>query len=839
MNRKFLSIIAVSAALMSICDAALAQMSDESIISYIADGMAAGKTNSQIGNELLAKGVTVSQAKRLMQQYKNGNLETMSSFSSSKMSSELDRTRSGRKQAEAIQTSRNDRDILNAETSDDASASQKPVADEASADKGKKTSSLLQKRERSNKIYGHDIFKNRNLTFEPNQNMATPGSYVLGPGDELIIDVWGVNEATIRQTVTNDGKIYISQVGPVELSGLTITEATSRLKKVLSQKYSLSGANSASKLSITLGNIRTIQVNIMGEVLVPGTYRLSSLSTVFHALYMAGGVSQIGSLRNIQISRSGKVISSADIYKYIFEGNDGGNISLKDGDAIIVPPYSSLVEIKGGIKRPMLYETYENEPLQDVLNYAGGFVSNAHRDEVTIERVGADEGSVFTIPASSFATFKMKDGDIITVFENNQKDIYNNRVEIKGSVLRPGVYALDGDIGTVRQLVNHAGGLLDDAFMSRAQIIREKADRSLEVKAIAIAAIMNGSAPDVALRKNDVVVVSNNTEIDIKGDLTINGFVLNPGDYQYADGMTVEDLILLAGGLSDGAKSARVDVSRRIVDFSSSEASETLAEVFSFTIADGLCVEGTPDFFLEPYDIVSVRRSPTYKEQSTIRVSGEATFPGEYTLQTNKERLSDIFKRMNGITPNGYLAGATLRRKVSEDERNVRRNMVNMVKRGGNRKDSTLVNKLTISETYTIGINLADAIARPGSAADLELHDGDELIIPSITNTVRIQGEVMYPNAVNYLPGKGVGYYVRQAGGFSNNAKRAKVYVVYMNGKVSVGSNARIIPGCEVVVPSRPERQKMTVGEWLGIGTTAASITTMVATITTLVKNKN
>lgn len=828
MNRAILNVF-VSFLLACACaDYAFAQMSDEAIINYVAEGVAAGKSNSQIGNELLAKGVTVSQAKRLMQEYKKSSSSSSMSFSSAKMSSSLDETRSGRKQIEASQQVREERG------NQDDNAAMQNASGEAKPEK----STLVKKVSASKVIYGHDLFNNKSLTFEPNQNMATPGSYVLGPGDELIIDVWGVNEATIRQTITSDGKIYISQVGPVELNGLTITEATTRLKKVLSQKYSLSGANSASKLSITLGNIRTIQVNIMGEVKVPGTYRLSSLSTVFHALYMAGGVSSIGSLRNIQISRDGKVISIADIYKYIFDGNDGGNISLKDGDAIIVPPYHALVEVRGGVKRPMLYETNENEALKSIIDYAGGFVSNAHHEEVTVERNNGMAGSVFTIQAAEFNTFKVKDGDAITVYTNNQGDIFANRVEVKGSVVRPGVYAMGGDIATVRQLVEHAGGLLDDAFMPRAQIIREKADRSLEVMAIAIGAIVNGQAADVALRKNDVVVVSNNTEIDIKGDLTINGFVINPGKYQFADCMTVEDLILLAGGLSDGAKSARVDVSRRIVDFDSEKASETIAKVFSFTIADGLCVEGTPDFFLQPYDIVSVRRSPTYKEQSTVRVSGEATFPGEYTLQTNNERLSDIFKRMNGITPNGYLSGAMLKRKVSEDERNVRRNMVNMVKRGGNRKDSTMVNKLKINETYTIGINLDEAIQNPGSAADVVLHDGDELIIPSITNTVRIQGEVMYPNAVNYIPGKGVSYYVQQAGGFSNEAKRAKVYVVYMNGKVSVGSTAKIVPGCEVIVPSRPERQKTTVGEWIGIGTAAASVATMAATIATLVKKQ-
>lgn len=817
MNRKLLSTAAVLSVVLFSCVSAYAQMSDEAILNYVADGVAAGKTNSQIGNELLAKGVTVSQAKRLMQQYKEEG--GANSFGSARVSSQLDQTRTGRKQAGAARN---------------AGGSERTAADAADSSAVKEASALLKKESKAKVIYGHDLFTAKNLSFEPNQNMATPGSYVLGPGDELIIDVWGVNEATIRQTVTSEGKIYISQVGPVELSGLSIDQATAKLKKALSQKYSLGGANPASKLSVTLGNIRSIQVNVMGEVKVPGTYRLSSLSNIFHALYRAGGVSDIGSLRNIQILRDGRIAGTADIYRYLFSGSDGGNISLKDGDAIVVPPYSALVEVKGGIKRPMLYEITQNENLAEVIMYAGGFTSDAYPDELSVERKDGAEGSVYTVRAAGFDTFEAKDGDIITVYTNAQNDIYRNRVEIKGSVTRPGVYALGDGIATVKQLVEHAGGLLDDAFLTRAQIIREKSDRSLEIKAIAIGAIMGGAAEDVMLRKNDVLVVSNATEIDIKGDLTINGFVINPGDYQYADGMTIEDLILLAGGLSDGATGARVDVSRRIADFTSDKASETLAEVFSFTINEGLMVDGDPEFTLQPFDIVSVRRSPVYKEQSTVRISGEATFPGEYTLQSNNERLSDLFKRMGGVTPNGYINGAMLRRKVSEDERNVRRNMETMIKRGGNRKDSTMVNKLKISETYTIGIDLAEALKHPGSDADVVLHDGDELIIPSVTNTVRIQGEVMYPNAVNYLPGKNVRYYIKQAGGYSNEAKRSKVYVVYMNGKVSVGSGARIVPGCEIIVPSRPERKEMSVGEWLGISTSAASVATMIATIVSL-----
>lgn len=827
MIRKIFPVLVLSVTLFAMAVPVHAQMTDEAIISYIAKGMADGKSQAQIGNELLAKGVTVSQAKRLIQQYKvDGGI---SGFEAVKVSSQIDQAVRGRKSTQTRNAV-----VRSSEAIDEGI----DEIETTSIDKIKymktdpEDSTTVAKM-----IYGHDLFRIKGLSFEPNQNMATPGSYVLGPGDELVIDVWGVNEASIRETISSEGKIYISQIGPVELSGLTIDQATEKLRKALSRKYSLSGSSPASQISVVLGKIRSIQVNVMGEVNVPGTYRLSSLSSVFHALYRAKGVSDIGSLREIMILRDGKLVAKADIYSYIFNGTDGGNISLKDGDAIIVPPYKSLVEVKGGVKRPMFYEASDNDTVESLINYAGGLTSTAFTQEATVQRHDSTEGSVYTIQSVDYGKFQVRDGDILTVYTNNQKDVFKNRITIKGNVMRPGVYALGGEIATVRQLVEHAGGLLENAFLSRAQIVREKADRSLELKAVAIGAIMKGEAEDVALRKNDVVIISSVTDLDVKGDLTINGFVVTPGDYAFAEGMSVEDLILLAGGLSDGAKSARVDVSRRIVDDNRMEASDTLALVFSFSISEGLMVDGDPEFTLQPFDVVSVRRSPSYKSQSIVRVSGEANFPGEYALTSNNERLSDIFKRMNGITPNGYIGGAMLRRKISEDERNVRRNMVNMMKRGGNRRDSVMVNKLKVNETYTIGINLQEALNNPGSDADVVLHDGDELIIPSNTNTVRIQGEVMYPNSVNYLPGKSVRYYVHQAGGFSNEAKRSKVYVVYMNGKVSVGATAKIVPGCEVVVPSRPERQKMTVGEWLGIGTTAASITTMVATISSLVRS--
>lgn len=830
MSRKYLLI--VLGTLFLSLTGAFAQMTDQAIMNYVSQGLAAGKTQSQIGNELMAKGVTASQAKRLMQAYKNSQMGDLTTTGTNLLDESTSVNTKGRKRSGSMNTSGHSQDrdsLLNRQSTVlDATAEDKQAKKEIEA-KGQKVI----------EIYGHDLFKNPRLTFEPNENTATPANYVIGPGDELIIDVWGMNEATIKQQVSPEGRIIVTQVGPIDVAGLTIAQATRKIRTALSSKFSLGGSNPESKLSVTVGNIRTIQVNVLGEVKVPGTYRLSALSSLFNALYRAGGVTAIGSLRNVQIFRGGKMVCSADIYKFLFDGTTEGNVALRDGDVVIVPSYQSLVEMKGGVKRPMYYESLPGEPVADLITYAGGFSSSAHHDVLSVERVDGNRGSVYTVNASDYDKFALMDGDIVTVYTNKQKNLFDNRVEVKGTVLRPGVYALGSEIATVKQLVEHAGGLLENSFKARAQLLRENPDRSLAIEAVAIGAIMDGTAPDVLLRKNDVLMVADKSELEVKGNLTISGFVMEPGEYEFAEGMTVEDLILLAGGLESGASTVKVDVARRIDVSNSTEASDTLAQVFSFGIKDGLMVDGNPTFVLKPYDVVAVRKSPTYVEQKRVRASGEVTFAGEYTLVSNAERLSDLFKRAGGATPNGYIAGAMLRRKVSEDERNVRRNMVNIVKRGGATKtDSLKMEKLKINETYTIGINLEQAISNPGSMYDVVLHDGDELIVPSVTNTVRVQGEVLYPNAVGYIPGKTVSYYINQSGGFSNDARRARVYVVHMNGKVSSGLGAKVDAGSEIIVPSRPERQKMTAGEWIGIGTSAASITTMIATIVNVIRQK-
>ena len=810
MQKKLLTVLVAAICLGAVN--AHAQMTDDAILTYLAQGTAAGKTEKQMGTELLAKGVSASQMQRLLKQYRN---QGSSTTFMEKAGSKLDEIRPTRE---------------NAQGEEEKVSKVRPKTEE----------SEKEKKDTLDRIFGQDIFsdENRILTFEPNINAATPEDYVLGPGDEIIIDIWGMNEATIRQVISPEGRIIVSQIGAIDLSGLTIKQATTKIKRAFAKRYAgIGGSAPESQISVTLGKIRSIQVNIMGCVKLPGTYRLSSFTSVFNALYKAGGVTPSGSLRCVEVVRGGEKFAVVDIYSFIFDGKQDVNVSLKEGDVILVPPYQMLINMQGGVKRPMFYELKEGETVADLIKYAGGFTGDAFRDEAKVIRYDGMERHFFSVAAANYDTYELQDADEVTVtVTSREKELYANRVEVRGAVYRPGMFEYGGDIATVRQLVERAGGLLDDAFLNRGQIIREKPDRSLEILAVPIGAIMDGTADDVALRKNDILVVSNVNEIELKGDITITGYVSNPGKFEFADNMTVEDLILLAGGLTEGASSVNVEVSRRINDPASTESPDTIAEVFNFGINDGLMVDGDPQFILRPYDVVSVRRSPSYIEQHNVSITGEVTFPGQYTLTNNNYRVSELVKRAGGTTSHANVHGAMLKRKISQYERNVRTGISRMVAQQ-DKADSMKTDKLKVSEIYTVGLELDKAIANPGSDYDIVLRDGDELIVPESITTVRIQGEVMYPNTVHYISGRGVRYYIRQAGGFSENSRRNKLYVLYMNGTVSTGAFAKIEPGCEVIVPKKPERQKVSGGEWASIVSSTASMAAVLVTILNNLKN--
>lgn len=779
-----------------------AQMSDSEVLNYVKKGVASGKDVKQLGSELLSRGVSEQQIQRLYDKYKGNSSSVMNSPEGLKGTKFADRSRS---------YSANGRDTSERKT---ALIENIPVS--------------------ANSIFGQDIFNAGGvLSFEPNDNIATPADYILGPGDEIIIDVWGASDETIRQTISPDGQILIPQIGPVQLSGLSLSNATGKLKRILSQKYSLGEGPSDSQISVTIGNIRSIQVNVLGEVRVPGTYRLSAFANVFHAIYRAGGITPVGSLRKIDVVRGGKTIGSADLYSYIFDGDSDVNFSLKEGDVIIVPPYSALVEVKGGVKRPMLYESKDGECLDKLIRYSGDFVPNASKDNIVVERQDGKSAFVYTVDAKDFHSFSVKDGDIVTVISNNYNDLFENRVEIQGSILLPGTYSIDENISGVRSLVTRAGGLLEDAYLNRAQIIRELPDRSKETIAIAIGSIMDGTSPDIRLQKNDSLVVFNKHEVEPRGDFSITGYVKNPGNYPFSEGTTIEDLILMAGGLQSGASTARVEVSRRIFDPEGTEVGTKSAEIFCFGLKEGMYVDGKPDFTLKPYDIVYIRKSPTFIPQQQVRVSGEVVYPGEYSISSSNERLSDLFKRAGGAIPTSYIDGAILKRRFTNEEKDSRDALMQTA---DNKRDSLNVLDMIDADSYSVGINLSKALSMPGSDYDVVLCEGDELIVPTYSGIVKIEGEIQYPNAVSFINGENVAYYIEQAGGFSKKARRGGVYVVYVNGTIEKGAGAKVEPGSVIMVPARNERSKTTLAEWLSLGTTAASLTTMVATIANLFK---
>ena len=782
---------------------AYCQMSDEAVVKYALEGRQSGKSDQQIGKELLARGVTPEQVERLKQKYEDS------------------RTSSGTVAADqVIPGQRRERPRS---SSDTLAVEIPPVPDpaERGAD--------------SRAVCGRNVFRSRALTFEPNENQATPENYRLGPGDEVIIDIWGENERSLREEISPEGNIMVEQVGPVYLNGLTIKEANAKLRGVFGQIYAgVSGDSPASEVRVTLGRLRTIQVNVMGEVEMPGTYRLSSFATVFHALYQAGGVTDIGTLRNIRVLRSGREVASVDIYKYLFHGDSKDDIRLEEGDIVLVPSYDLLVEVTGCVKRPMRYEMEAGEPLSQLLAYAGGFTGDAYGREVRVVRTMGREHELFNVDSVGYGTFALMDGDSVAV--GRVLDRYANRIEVQGAVYRPGMYELGEGTHTVRELIGRAEGLREDAFRGRALLFRERDDLTPEIVAVDLEGVLSGRLTDISLRRNDVLVVSSVHDLEDRGGFTIGGEVARPGVYPYAAHTTVEDLIVQAGGLLDGASTVKVEVSRRLKDPKSTTPSNGVGKVYAFSLKEGLVVDGEAGFELAPFDVVEVRRSPGYQPQRQVVLDGEVVFTGNYTLIRKNERLSDLVKRAGGITDDAYVRGGRLIRRMNEEERAVRDAALRAAQQNRG-ADSVSLEKLMADDYYAVGIELDKALSNPGSDYDVVLREGDRLVVPEYVSTVKINGDVMYPNTTVYLKDKRVKYYIAQAGGYGARAKRNKAYIVYMNGRVArVKGRAKVEPGCEIIVPSKRDRKRMGIAEILGLTTSAASIGTMAASIANMTK---
>lgn len=831
---------------------AQSSMTDDQVMQYIIKEHSAGTSQAQIVTKLMQKGVDISQIRRIRKKYQKEINDKGASATADAAVNETDkmmRKGTNTKREHITQTTEEKQEMT---TTQRRQPTKKKKANTVAADKpstqyfserkdelteedvdfafdDNEESDYEEQLFNGKRVFGRDIFNKDNLTFEPAMNIATPQNYVLGPGDNVKVDIYGASQASNVYTISPDGDITISGYGPVNVSGLTMAQAQAKLRGTLGSRYS------SSNIKAGLGQTRTITINVMGEVQAPGTYTLSAFASVFHALYMAGGVSEIGTLRNIKVYRNGRLISSVDVYDYILNGKLTGNIRLADNDVIVVGPYDCMVEVTGNVKRPMYYEMKKTESVSSALKYAGGFTSDAYTKSLRVTRKNGNKMTVFNVGEFDMTSFKVSDGDIVSAETIITR--YENMVEIKGAVFRPGMYQLGGDITTVGTLLKACEGVTEEAFTNRAVMHRMNTDRTLKVISVDVKGILAGTTPDISLQNEDVLFIPTKSEMQNDRTLTIHGEVMYPGEYHYADNETLEDFILQAGGLKETASTVKVDVSRRIYAPKALNTDSIIAKTYSFALKEGFVIDGEPGFILEPYDQVYVRRSPGYETQQNVMVEGEVNFPGTYALSKRQTRLSDVIKAAGNPNNMAYIKGARLERHITDEERMRMQEVIKMTKMQGGQGDSIDINKIDFGDRYYVGIQLDKAIENPGSDYDMILRDGDRIIVPQYINTVKISGDVLYPNTVLYKKGEKAKYYVNQAGGFGSNAKKSHTYIVHMNGTVNqIGKGDRPTPGCEIIVPTKPQHDASKLTQYLAIGTSTASIATMIATIANLIK---
>lgn len=862
-------LIIFSLMLFMVSSVAMAQsssMTDDQVMQFVVKEHNSGTSNAQIVTKLMQRGVDISQIRRVRTRYEKEAKQGSLASATGKVSSNSSRLRTNNGKTrddygkEADKEASNysnyrimgQRDLSYKHTYDNQDEEYVDMQNEMYGIYPDSTQLLrhllAEQRYNRKKVFGRDIFNNKELSFEPNMNIATPQNYRLGPGDAVIIDIYGASQKTIESTVSPDGTVTIEGYGPVNVSGLTVAQANARLRGTLGSRYS------SSHIKLTVGQTKTIMVNVMGEVKAPGTYTLSAFATVFHALYMAGGTNDLGTLRNIKVYRNNRLVTVVDIYDYILNGKLTGNVRLADNDVIVVGPYDCLVNITGKVKRPMFYEMKKNESINSLLKYAGSFTGDAYKKSVRVNRKTGREYAVFNVDEFDFASFHIADGDSVSV--DSILPRYANTVEIKGAVFRPGMYNIGEQINSVRSLVEHAEGLTEDAFTNRAVMHRMKPDRTLEVISMDIAGIMSGKVADIPLKENDVLFIPTRQDKQIERTITIRGEVQYPGTYKYADNETIEDFVLQAGGLTDKASIVNVNVSRRVSDAKALQPDSLIAQTFTLSLKDGFVIDGTPGFVLMPFDEVSIRKSPAYNELENVSIEGEVMFAGAYTLTKRNTRISDLFYKAGGATNQAYIKGARLIRRANSTEKarmeavlkmqreQQQKNLLQLAasSNSGNLQQAAEgaknaeLEKFNVPDEYPVGIDLAAALKNPGCDDDLVLREGDRLVVPQYTGTVKINGAVMYANTVAYEKGKRASYYIDQAGGFASDAIKSKSYIIYMNGKVAkVGHGAKVQPGCEIVVPAKLKR-KMSIAETMSLGTSMSSIAAMIATIANLSK---
>ena len=806
------------------------KMTDDQVVEYVMTAQEKGMSQQDIAKDLLRRGVSMDQVNRIKRKMESQNKNGMGSTLTEKM-----RTRTAPKQNGVVELQRDKDVVKNLNTAE----RENMLGNEIGFLFSDSTMMYMMQEEKKKEIFGHRIFQNKNVSFEASYNLPTPTNYKLGPGDEVAIDIWGASQSTVQQTISPDGNIYIENFGPVHLGGLTVAQANSYLKKQLGQIYSsINGDTPESNIRLSLAQNRTIQVHVMGEVENPGTYTMSSFATIFNALYQAGGVNEVGTLREIKVYRNDKQVATYDVYDFILNGNSNMGIRLEDNDVVTIDAYKNLVSVTGHVKRPMYYEMLDDESLAQLLKYAGGFAGNAYKEDVRLIRNGKREREIFTLNASEQQDFLLVDGDSVSV--DSIMPSFANMVEIRGAVYRPGQFQMNGRVNTVKQLIECAGGLKDEAFTNRVILNRRNPNNTMENLAINLENLMNGIDEDVALRKNDVLLIPSIFDMQEVQTVTIFGEVAFPGTYEYVENMSVEDFIVKAGGLTEAASTAKIDVARRVKNSWATSANDTISHTFSFAISDGLVVEGNPGFTLMPFDEVYVRKSPGYYKQENVTIEGEVLFGGTYALTKKNQRLSELVASAGGLTPQAYAKGARLVRAMTEEEKLLMETTLETsLQMAKDKEDSVSIRNKIMSQTdYPVGIELEKALEKPGSDVDVTLRNGDKLIIPQYSNTVKMSGEVMYMNTVSYKKGKGLNYYLDQAGGYSTEAKKSKAYIVYMNGTVArankMNRNA-IQPGCEIVVPKK-DKERLKTTEILSLSSTSASLATVIIALTNILR---
>jgi len=692
------------------------------------------------------------------------------------------------------------------------------------------------------RIFGADLFRSGNITFQPAMNMPTPANYVIGPGDELLVDLTGDNVASYSLKVSPEGFINIEYIGRVAVGGLSIEEGQAKIKSAMLGTYPALRSG-GSKVSVNLGNIRSIKVTILGEVTHPGSYTLSSLSTVFNALYASGGPNENGSFRAIEVIRGNELITTIDVYDFLLNGIQTNNIRLQDQDVIKVPVYATRVEIAGEIKRPGIYEVLPGESLYDVVNFAGKFTTRAYKASIKAFQYTDRERRVIDIAADNFSDYRPKNGD--KYIAEAVLDRFENRVEIKGAVFRPGVFALEPGL-TLGKLIEKAAGLKEDAFLSRGYIIRLKQDNTQELISFSVEDILKGTVPDITLHREDIIQISSIFDLQDEYKVSVDGEVRAPGTFKYADNMTLGSLIQMAGGFREGASPDRIEVARRIRDFDPRSAKAKTAEIFSININQDLSISDK-DFAIEPFDIITIRNMAGYEVQMRVRVEGEVLYPGTYTIQNKDERVSDLIKRAGGLTAFAYSEGASLNRPdtaltngknaLKDTEKRQQEKLYNFHRLSQDSTESfeEVRQKQQMLSSSLIGINLEQILDNPHEKNDIILQNGDIIQVPKLLQTVKINGEVLRPNSVVYSGNRSFRSYINGAGGFTQEALKRGAFIQYANGSVAAtrkflffNNYPAVKPGSEIFVPNRGPKEKVGTQGWIAIGTAIVSMSAMV-----------